>query len=106
MIHNVKIKGAAVYGLQRAFLVDWFFVCRALITDRSYYPEIITEENDCLAQIVTSSPTSLWPEIEQGYVSVLCSAKHYVYMEPPISCLLILFSLLCERLLCRELMCV
>lgn len=80
---HVKIRGAAVYGLQRAFLVDWFFVCRALITDRSYYPEVITEENDCLAQIVTSSPTSLWPEIEQGYVSVLCSAKHYVYMETP-----------------------
>ena len=80
---HVKIKGAAVYGLQRAFLIDWFFVSRELITDYIYYPISKVAENDCLVQIVTSSPTSLWPEIEQGYVRVLASAKRYVYMETP-----------------------
>lgn len=80
---HVKIIGSAVYGLQRAFLVDWFFVDHTLITDRCYYPENIGPKNDSLIQIVTSNPTSLWPEIEQGYVSVLASAKHYVYMETP-----------------------
>lgn len=80
---HVKITGAAVYGLQRAFLVDWFFVSRELITDHVYYPASKVAENDSLIQIVTSSPTSLWPEIEQGYVRVLTSAKQYVYMETP-----------------------
>ena len=80
---HVKITGAAVYGLQRAFLVDWFFVSRELITDHVYYPVSKVAENDSLIQIVTSSPTSLWPEIEQGYVRVLTSAKQYVYMETP-----------------------
>lgn len=80
---HVKINGAAVYGLQRAFLVDWFFVSRELITDHVYYPASKVAENDSLIQIVTSSPTSLWPEIEQGYVRVLTSAKRYVYMETP-----------------------
>ena len=80
---HVKITGAAVYGLQRAFLVDWFFVSRELITDHVYYPISKVAENDSLIQIVTSSPTSLWPEIEQGYVRVLTSAKQYVYMETP-----------------------
>ena len=80
---HVKITGAAVYGLQRAFLVDWFFVSRELITDHVYYPASKVAENDSLIQIVTSSPTSLWPEIEQGYVRVLASAKRYVYMETP-----------------------
>lgn len=80
---HVKITGAAVYGLQRAFLVDWFFVSRELITDHIYYPASKVAENDSLIQIVTSSPTSLWPEIEQGYVRVLASAKRYVYMETP-----------------------
>ena len=80
---HVKITGAAVYGLQRAFLVDWFFVSRELITDHVYYPVSKVAENDSLIQIVTSSPTSLWPEIEQGYVRVLMSAKQYVYMETP-----------------------
>ena len=80
---HVKITGAAVYGLQRAFLVDWFFVSRELIINHIYYPVSKVAENDSLIQIVTSSPTSLWPEIEQGYVRVLASAKRYVYMETP-----------------------
>lgn len=80
---HVKLTGAAVYGLQRAFLVDWYFVSKVLITERSYYPEIIIGQNNNLVQVVTSSPTSLWPEIEQGYVRILTNAKHYVYMETP-----------------------
>lgn len=80
---HVKLTGAAVYGLQRAFLVDWYFVSKVLITERSYYPEIIIGQNNSLVQVVTSSPTSLWPEIEQGYVRILTNAKHYVYLETP-----------------------
>ena len=80
---HVMLTGAAVYGLQRAFLVDWYFVSKVLITERSYYPEIIIGQNNSLVQVVTSSPTSLWPEIEQGYVRILTNAKHYVYMETP-----------------------
>ena len=80
---HVKLTGAAVYGLQRAFLVDWYFVPKVFITERSYYPEIIIGQNNSLVQVVTSSPTSLWPEIEQGYVRILTNAKHYVYMETP-----------------------
>ena len=81
---HVKICGAAVYGLQRAFLVDWFYADRTLITDRKYYPEIKTKQpNNCLIQIVTSSPTSIWEELEQGYIKILLSAKQYVYMETP-----------------------
>lgn len=80
---HVKLTGAAVYGLQRAFLVDWYFVSKVLITERSYYPKIIIGQNNSLVQVVTSSPTSLWPEIEQGYVRILTNAKHYVYMETP-----------------------
>ena len=34
-------------------------------------------------QIVTSSPDSRWPEIEQGYVRILLEARQYVYMETP-----------------------
>ena len=34
-------------------------------------------------QAVTSSPTSPWPELEQGYVKILLEAQRYVYMETP-----------------------
>lgn len=79
----VRIRGNAVYGLQRAFLVDWFFVDRTLITDRRYYPEFPLPNTTCLAQVVTSNPIDPWPEIEQGYVSILHGARDYVYIETP-----------------------
>ncbi len=79
-----RVRGGAVYGLQRAFLVDWYFVDRTLITNRSYYPPLDPSiSNNCLAQVVTSSPTTLWPDIMQGYVRILLEAKRYVYMETP-----------------------
>lgn len=80
----VRIVGGAVYGLQRAFLVDWFFVDRTLISNRKYYPPIAeAERNDCLAQIVTSSPVAKQPDILQGYVRLILSARRYVYIETP-----------------------
>lgn len=80
---HLKISGAAVYGLQRAFLVDWFHADRTLITDRKYYPDTTITPNNNLIQIVTSSPTNVWEELEQGYIKILLSAKRYVYMETP-----------------------
>ncbi len=81
---HLCIRGGAVYGIQRAFLVDWYFVCRELINDRRYYPAIDKGiSNNCLAQIVTSSPVSPWPDIMQGYVRIILQAHRYVYMESP-----------------------
>ena len=81
---HLCIEGGAVYAIQRAFLVDWYFVTRTLVNDRCYYPSVNKEiSNNCLAQIVTSSPISPWPDIMQGYVRILLQAHRYVYMESP-----------------------
>ena len=81
---HLCIKGGAVYAIQRAFLVDWYFVDCTLITDRKYYPPVDKAiRNDCLAQVVTSSPISPWPDIMQGYVRILLQAHSYVYIETP-----------------------
>jgi cardiolipin synthase A/B len=81
---HLKIKGGAVYGLQRSFLMDWFFVDRTLITSHKYYPPIDKNiVNNCLTQIVTSSPVSPWPDIMQGYVRILNEANRYVYIQTP-----------------------
>lgn len=81
---HLCIRGGAVYAIQRAFLVDWYFVSRTLVTDRRYYPPVDkTIDNNCLTQIVTGSPVSPWPDIMQGYVRVLLQAHRYVYMESP-----------------------
>lgn len=81
---HLRIRGGAVYGIQRAFLVDWYFVDRTLISNRRYYPVLDDSiRNNCIIQIVTGSPISKWPEISQGYVRILLEAKRYVYMETP-----------------------
>lgn len=80
----LRVRGGAVYGIQRAFLIDWYFVDRTLITDRRYYPPLNPMvSNNCLAQVVTSSPITEWPDIMQGYVRILLEARRYVYMETP-----------------------
>ena len=81
----LRLKGPVVYGLQRAFLVDWYFVDRTLISGRQYYPEETVRhvENNCVAQIVTSGPMELYPEIMQGYVRTILAARRYVYLETP-----------------------
>ena len=81
---HMQIRGGAVYAIQRAFLVDWYFVSGKLISDRKYYPELDgTIKNDKIIQIVTSSPVATWPDIMQGYVRILLEARRYVYMETP-----------------------
>lgn len=80
---HMKLRGTAVYGLQRAFLMDWYFVDRTLITSRDYYPPHQVVANECLAQVVTSNPTDAWPFIEQGYLGLLTNARRYIYMETP-----------------------
>lgn len=80
----VKVEGSAVYGLQRAFLVDWYFVDRTLISDRKYYPQpLVSSPNNRIAQTVTSSPISSNPEIMQGYVRLILAARRYIYIESP-----------------------
>ena len=81
---HMRLRGSVVYALQRAFLVDWYFVDRTLINDHRYYPPMPWHiSNDSLAPVVTSSPIAQWPDIMQGYVRILLEAKRYVYMETP-----------------------
>ena len=80
----LRLTGGVVYALQRAFLIDWYFVDRTLITKRTYYPPQLTGQgNECLAQIVTSDPLSAYPEIMQGMVRSILAARRYIYIETP-----------------------
>lgn len=80
----LRIVGGAVYGLQRTFLIDWYFVSRTLITDSDYYPPVkLQQPNDCVAQVVTSSPAADFPNIMQGYVRIIMEAQNYLYIQTP-----------------------
>lgn len=83
----LRVQGGVVYALQRAFLVDWYFVDHTLITDRVYYPpvseELTAKSQLLIAQVVTSGPMARYPEIMQGFVRVILAARRYIYIETP-----------------------
>ena len=80
----LQFSGSGVYSLQRAFLVDWYFVDRNLLSNRKYYPRHSDSViNESLLQIVTSGPASPYPEIMQGFVRMILAAKRYIYIETP-----------------------
>ena len=79
----LRVEGRGVYSLQRAFLVDWYFVDRTLLSDRKFYPQFIDHSPLTIVQTVTSGPSSPYPEIMQGYVRIIMAARRYVYLETP-----------------------
>lgn len=83
----LRVQGGVVYALQRAFLVDWYFVDHTLITDRIYYPpvseELTAKNHQQVAQVVTSGPMARYPEIMQGFVRIILAARRYIYIETP-----------------------
>lgn len=80
----VRLEGGGVYGLQRAFLVDWYFVDRTLISNRKYYPPLDgSYVNDCVAQVVTCTPVTPFPEIMQGLLGIIMRAHRYIYIQTP-----------------------
>lgn len=102
---HIMLEGKAVHGLQTAFLLDWYFVDRTLITASRYFPKI----DSCgtsLVQIVTSEPIGPWKEIMQGLTVAITGAKKYFYMQTLISCRRNKYWQLCKLQLYQEWMCV
>lgn len=79
---HVRIEGKGVYGLQTAFLIDWYFISRDLITSKFYFPDIPVK-GKCLLQTATSSTDTDWENIMQGIFKILTTAKSYVYLQTP-----------------------
>ena len=92
---HLRMMGNAVAGLQRAFLSDWYVATGQTITDQVYYPKeeecrrILAADDEpfvsrtALIQIVTSIPTTPWPDIMQGMVLAVLRAKKYCYLQSP-----------------------
>ncbi len=81
---HLKVTGGAVTAMQHVFEEDWYFATKHLLNNNRYYPQVHQQSADaCLAQVVTSSPSTQWHNIMQGYVRVLLDAHDYVYMQTP-----------------------
>jgi cardiolipin synthase len=88
---HIRVSGRAVHGLQTAFLLDWYFVDRTLITASRYFPRIEQaassaggeQTSGVLMQIVTSDPVGPWRDIMMGLAKALSGAQRYFYMQTP-----------------------
>lgn len=79
---QIRICGKGVYGLQTAFLIDWYFVSRQLLTSKFYFPDIKIHGKS-LVQTATSSPDTDWEGIMQAIFCIVAEAKDYVYLQTP-----------------------
>lgn len=76
------LKGAAVYGLQASFLIDWCMASRTLLSGKRYFPS--TEYNaGPLVQVATSNPVGDIRPIEGALMKALATAKGYAYLQTP-----------------------
>lgn len=78
------ITGSAVGEMQIAFLSDWHFAARQLLTDRRYFPKVQeTASPATKVQIVISNPTDPWRVMNQSLTLLIAQACHYVWLQSP-----------------------
>mgnify|MGYP003292170908 CR=1 FL=1 len=78
----MKVQGKAVYGLQTAFLTDWYATDHSLITSSVYFPEM-SSAGKAIAQVVISDPVGEWHDIMQGFLVAIASSRRYFYLQTP-----------------------
>jgi cardiolipin synthase len=79
---HLRVEGKAVYGLQTAFLLDWYAMTQQLINQAEYFPEV-QSRGHALMQIVTGDPVGEWRDIMQGMLMAILNARKYFYIETP-----------------------
>ncbi len=80
---HLKIEGNAVYSLQIAFLLNWYYATKEKLSfDKYLFPEIITQSNQCV-QIAGSGPDTDWASIMQAFFVAINSAKKRVWITSP-----------------------
>jgi len=79
---HFRITGPGVYGLQSAFLLDWYSISNQRIKGKEYYPEL-PKLSDMKMQVVMSGPSSHWRTLMQAYNFSISNAKRYIYIQTP-----------------------
>lgn len=80
---QLRMEGECVKSLQIQFLLNWRFVTKESVEiGKKYFPDL-PEINTQYAQIVGAGPDSDWPNIMQGLLMAISTAKKYVYITTP-----------------------
>jgi len=80
---HLKIAGSSVNDLEFRFMLDWRFASQDEIPlEKTYFPKHSTK-GDIGIQIVSGGPDSKWHSIRNGYLKIINSARHHIYIETP-----------------------
>ena len=80
---HLRITGDAVAGMNRIFLIDWYFLSGEILTkNKDYFPKLKVN-GDSWIQLASSGPDSDWANIMQAYLSAIATARDKVYLCTP-----------------------
>lgn len=79
---HLRIEGPAVCQLQVAFVSDWRFSSRKLLSEPRYFP-VSEAAGETPVQVVASSPMSSWHAAMQGLIQLLGDVNDYIYLQTP-----------------------
>lgn len=81
---HLRVQGSAVYAMQIRFILDWSQASQhnEITYEPSLFPAVETKDQVAM-QIVTSGPDSRLEHIKNGYIKMIMSAKHSIYIQTP-----------------------
>lgn len=78
----IRIEGPAAAAVQRAYLSDWCYATKQLLSSRSYFPDL-TKAGNMPVRIITSGPIGPGHSILDFTINLLSHATSYVWFESP-----------------------
>lgn len=81
---HLRIVGDAVNALQLRFMLDWNSQSTRdnLKYAEHYFPDVESDGTVGI-QIASSGPDETWEQIKYGYLKMIASAKHSIYIQSP-----------------------
>jgi cardiolipin synthase len=79
---HLRIEGMGAHGLQANFMIDWYSAGKHWEDTTKYFPPTSVYTRN-LMQIVTGGPYSEYSNLLQATVSIVLSAKKYIYLQTP-----------------------
>jgi cardiolipin synthase len=79
---HLRIEGMGALGLQAHFMIDWYSAGKHWTNTAGYFPPAPAYTQNRM-QIVTSGPYSEYSNLLQAAISIVLSAKKYLYLQTP-----------------------
>jgi cardiolipin synthase len=79
---HLRIEGMGAHGLQANFMMDWYSSGKHWTNTAGYFPKVPAYTRN-LMQIVTGGPYSEYSNLLQAAITIVLSAKKYLYLQTP-----------------------